>query len=94
MQEYNSDPLLALIKERNLIDDLQFEEVQQEMARTGKPSSEILSDFGLVDSDTQLQLIAESLGTEVVNLDNVQFTPELSGTSCGTGTAVGARAAS
>jgi type IV pilus assembly protein PilB len=77
MQEYSSDPLLALIKERNLIDDLQFEEVQQEMARTGKPSSEILSDFGLVDSDTQLQLIAESLGTEVVNLDNVQFTPEL-----------------
>jgi len=77
MQEYNSDPLLALIKERNLIDDLQFEEVQQEMARTGKPSSEILSDFGLVDSDTQLQVVAESLGTEVVNLDNVAFTPEL-----------------
>ncbi|HEY2981483.1 MAG TPA: ATPase, T2SS/T4P/T4SS family [Anaerolineales bacterium] len=47
------------------------------MARTGKPSGEILSDFGLVDSDTQLQLIAESLGTEVVNLDDVQFTPEL-----------------
>jgi type IV pilus assembly protein PilB len=77
MQDYNSDPLLALIKERNLIDDLQFEEVQQEMARTGKPSAEVLSDFGLVDSDTQLQLIAESLGTEVVNLENVQFTPEL-----------------
>ena len=77
MQDYNSDPLLALIKERNLIDDLQFEEVQQEMARTGKPSSEILSDFGLVDLDTQLQLIAESIGTEVVNLDNVEFTPEL-----------------
>jgi type IV pilus assembly protein PilB len=77
MQEYSSDPLLALIKERNLIDDLQFEEVQQEMARTGKPSSEILADFGLVDLDTQLQFIAEHLGTEVVNLDNVQFTPEL-----------------
>jgi type IV pilus assembly protein PilB len=77
MQDYNSDPLLAHIKERNLIDDLQFEEVQQEMARTGKPSSEILSDFGLVDLDTQLQLIAESIGTEVVNLDNVEFTPEL-----------------
>jgi len=77
MQDYNSDPLLALIKERELIDDLQFEEVQQEMARTGKPSGEVLSDFGLVDTDTQLQLIAESLGTEVVNLDNVSFTPEL-----------------
>lgn len=77
MQEYTSDPLLALIKERNLIDDLQFEEVQQEMARTGKSSSEILSDFGLVDVDTQLQIIAEQVGTEVVNLDGIEFTPDL-----------------
>jgi type IV pilus assembly protein PilB len=77
MQDYNSDPLLALIKERNLIDDLQLEEVQQEMARTGKPSSEILSDFGLVDIDTQLQVIAEAVGAEVVNLDGIEFTPEL-----------------
>ncbi len=77
MQDYISDPLLALIKERGLIDDLQFEEVQQEMSRSGKSSGEVLSNFGLVDTDTQLQLIADSLGTEVVNLDNVQFTPEL-----------------
>ena len=77
MQDYNSDPLLALIKERNLIDDLQLEEVQQEMARTGKPSGEILSDFGLVDTDTQLQIIADSLGTEVISLDSIEFTPDL-----------------
>src|SRR5688572_9185931 len=77
MQDYNSDPLLALIKERNLIDDLQFEEVQQEMSRTGKSSSEILSDFGLVDGDTQLQVMADHVGTEVVSLDGIEFTPEL-----------------
>ena len=80
MQDYTSDPLLALIKAQSLIDDLQFEEVQQEISRSGKSSSEILSDFGLVDVDTQLQLIADSLGTEVVNLDNVEFTPELMAT--------------
>ena len=77
MQDYTSDPLLALIKAQSLIDDLQFEEVQQEISRSGKSSSEILSDFGLVDVDTQLQLIADSLGTEVVNLDNIEFTPGL-----------------
>src|SRR6266498_1945781 len=77
MQDYTSDPLLALIKERNLIDDLQFEEVQQEMTRTGKSSSEILSDFGLVDIDSQLQVMAEHVGTEVVSLDGIEFTPEL-----------------
>src|SRR5262245_41520807 len=77
MQDYTSDPLLALIKERNLIDDLQLEEVLQEMSRTGKSSNEILSDFGLVDGDTQLQIMAEHLGTEVVSVDGIEFTPDL-----------------
>jgi hypothetical protein len=31
----------------------------------------VLSDFGLVDTDTQLQIMAESLGTEVVNVDGI-----------------------
>ena len=77
MQEYSSDPLLALIKERGLIDDLQYEEVVQEFQRTGKPIAQILADFGLVDGDTQLQIMAEHLGTEVVNIDGIEFTPEL-----------------
>ena len=77
MQDYHSDPLLALIKERNLIDDLQLEDVLQELTRTGKPSGEILSDFGLVDTETQLQIIAENIGTEVVSLDGIEFTPDL-----------------
>jgi type IV pilus assembly protein PilB len=77
MQDHHSDPLLALIKERGLIDDLQLEEVLQEQQRTGKSIGEILSDFGLVDTDTQLQIMAEHLGTEVVIIDTVEFTPEL-----------------
>ena len=81
MQEYSSDPLLALIKERGLIDDLQYEEVVQEQGRTAKPISQILADFGLVDIDTQLQVMAESLGTEVVTLDGMEFPPELKRTA-------------
>src|SRR5213596_3531487 len=77
MQDYTSDPLLALIKERNLIDDLQLEEVLQEMSRTGKPSGDVLADFGLVDTETQLQVMAEYLGTEVVSIDGIEFTPDL-----------------
>jgi type IV pilus assembly protein PilB len=77
MQDHHSDPLLALVKERGLIDDLQLEEVLQERQRAGKSISEILSDFGLVDIDTQLQIMAEYLGTEVVLVDGVEFTPEL-----------------
>ncbi len=70
MSDYISNPLLALIKERNLIDDLQLEEVLQEQTRSGKSVSQILQDFELVDMDTQLQIIAEHLGTEVVDLQD------------------------
>ncbi len=77
MQEHSSDPLLALIKERNLIDDLQLEEVMQEQGRSGKPFGQILQDMGLVDLDTQLQITAEHLGTEVVSLSEKELTQEI-----------------
>ena len=77
MSDYISDPLLALIKERGLIDDLQLEEVTQEQSRTGKPFSQVLADFGLVDIETQLQVMAEHLGTEVVSIDGVEFSADL-----------------
>src|SRR5437867_7261305 len=77
MSDIVSNPLLALVKERNLIDDLQLEEILQEQARSGKTVSQILQDFQLVDIDTQLQITAEHLSTEVVNLGDLELTPEL-----------------
>jgi len=76
MSDIFSNPLLALVKERSLIDDLQLEEVLQEQNRSGKTVSQILSDFQLVDIDTQLQIMAEHLGTEVVSLNDVDLSPE------------------
>src|SRR5207247_3839548 len=77
MSNIFSHPLHALVKERNLIDDLQAEEVLQEHTRSGKPIDQILSDFGLVDTDTQLQIVAEHLGTEVVSLNGADLDPEI-----------------
>lgn len=77
MAEVLSHPLISIIRDRGLIDDMQLEEVTAEFNRTGRPVGEILADYGLLDTDTQLQLIAEYLGTEVVNLAEVDFTPEL-----------------
>jgi len=69
MPEETSNPLLALIKELSLIDDLQYEEVLGEFKRSGKPVSQILQDFGVMDLDTILQVMADHLGTQVVKLD-------------------------
>lgn len=77
MPEVVSNPLLELIKERNLLDDLQLEEVLQEHSRSGKPLGQILHDFGLIDKETQLQIIADHLGTEVVQIQERDLTPEV-----------------
>lgn len=77
MAEVLSHPLISIIRDRGLIDDMQLEEVTAEFNRTGRPVGEILADYGLLDVDTQLQIIAEYLGTEVVNLAEVDFNPEL-----------------
>ena len=66
MPEDLSNPLLALIKEQGLIDDLQHEEVLGEFKRTGKPVSQILQDFGILDLDTILQAIAIQIGPDHV----------------------------
>jgi type IV pilus assembly protein PilB len=77
MPEAVSNQLIEIIKDRQLLDDLQLEEVFQEVARSGKPVEDILHDFGLIDRDTQLQLIADYLGTEVVQIRDGDLTPEV-----------------
>ena len=77
MPEVASDPLLSLIRERGLLDDLQYEEVVQEVGRTGKPVLQVVQDYGLLDLDSALQIIADHLGTMVVAVDMEQMTPEV-----------------
>src|ERR1051326_5626286 len=76
MADVTTIPLLALIQERGLVDDLQLEEVLQEHTRSAKPVIQVLQDFGLLDLETILQLMADHLGTEVVELRDVDLTPE------------------
>ncbi|HXR06976.1 MAG TPA: hypothetical protein VN765_06575, partial [Candidatus Acidoferrum sp.] len=72
-----SSPLLNLIRDGHLLDELQLDEVKEEHNRTGKPIEEILSDFGLMDTETRLQMIANHLGTEVIQLSGKDLTPEI-----------------
>src|SRR5277367_5027503 len=72
-----SDPLLDLLKEKGMIDDLQFEEVMAEHGRSGKPTMQIIPDFGIMDQDSVLQVVADSLGTQVVSLKDREFTQDV-----------------
>lgn len=84
MADISSIPLLALIQERGLVDDLQLEEVVQEHTRSGKPPIQILQDFGLLDLETILQLMAEHLSTEVVELSDLDLAEDVLKTVPGT----------
>jgi type IV pilus assembly protein PilB len=77
MSEEVSSPLLSLIKEQGLIDDLQYEEIAAEFKRSGKPIMQTLQDFGILDMDAILQAMANHLATEVVDLKTRQIGPEL-----------------
>jgi type IV pilus assembly protein PilB len=77
MPEDISNPLLSLVKDQGLIDDLQYEEVLGEFKRTGKTVSQILQDFGILDLDTILQAIGSHLGAPVVTVRERDLTPEL-----------------
>jgi type IV pilus assembly protein PilB len=77
MAEEVSSPLLSLVKELGLIDDLQYEEVASEFKRSGTPVIQLLQDFGIMQLDDVLQVMANYLGTKVVSLRDVRLTPEL-----------------
>jgi type IV pilus assembly protein PilB len=77
MSQESSSPLLALIKEQGLIDDLQFEEVGAEVKRSAKPVIQILQDFGIMDLDSILHVISNHLGAEIVTVKESDLTPEL-----------------
>ncbi|MGA3180451.1 MAG: GspE/PulE family protein [Verrucomicrobiota bacterium] len=75
--DFASSPLLNLVRDQHLLDDLQLDEVKEEHNRTGKPISEILNDFDLINTETQLQMTANYLGTEVVQISRLELTPEI-----------------
>src|SRR5262245_45600807 len=77
MAEEISSPLLSLIREQGMIDDLQYEEVAGEHKRTGNPIIQILQGFGIMDLAAVLQVISNYLGSEVVSLRDTEISAQL-----------------
>ena len=77
MPEEISNPLLSLVREQGLLDDLQYEEVVAELKRSGAPVFQLLQDFGIMKVDDILHVMAANLGTEVVSLRDREYSPDL-----------------
>ena len=77
MAEDISNPLLALMREQELIDDLQYEEVVAELKRGNAPVVQLLQDFGIMKLDDILHVIAGHIGADVVSLKDREYPPQL-----------------
>jgi len=77
MSDVITNSLLVLIRERGLGDEQDLEAVQGEHNLSGESVSTLLAKDGLVDVPTQLELIAEYLGTDVLDLSEIEFTDDL-----------------
>lgn len=73
----NSEMLLSFLRDNGKIDQLQMTDLLEEQSRSGKPIEDVISNSGIITLTEMYQLIAQALGTEVVDLSTMEFPPEL-----------------
>ncbi|MBL7078002.1 MAG: Flp pilus assembly complex ATPase component TadA [Kiritimatiellae bacterium] len=71
------DPVMQLVQERTTLTDELASDIHDEQASTGKPVRQILVDMGLLTEDQLLELFADYLGTEVINLPATDVPPDV-----------------
>ena len=69
----NPEMLLAFLRDNGAIDETQYFDLLDEQSRTGKPIEEVISNSGVIELPQMYQLIASTLGTEVVDVSNMEF---------------------
>jgi type IV pilus assembly protein PilB len=77
MSDEISNPLLTLVREQGLVDDLQYEDIAAEFKRNATPIIQILQDFGIMKLADILHVEAMVLGTEVISLRDAELPAEL-----------------
>ena len=77
MEGILTSPLLSLIAERQLADPQDLEAIQGEHNMSGAAIPKLLHDQGVLDTASQLELVAEYLGTDVIDITAIEFTSEL-----------------
>lgn len=77
MAEEVNSPLLNLLREQGMLDDLQYEEVAGEFQRSATPVIQLLQDFGIMKLHDILHVMANALGTEVVSIKDHEVTQDV-----------------
>lgn len=73
----NTTSLLDILKDAGLISAADGEEIEREVAATGKNAEDAVVDLGYVSEDSLYQALADSLGAERYNLAEFAPSPEV-----------------
>ncbi len=76
MFETETNVLRLIIEEQKILSPEQLDEAVAEHERTGKALAQVLVDFGLLTSDELYQMVAHHLGTEFIQLKDVDIPTE------------------
>lgn len=77
MLSAENQSLRDILLAEGICDENQLQEVEEEHDRSGKPFPEVLVDYEIISEDRLLELIAQNLGTEVIDLRQLEVTREL-----------------
>ncbi len=71
------DPLIQALMDQHILASEQLDDIEEEHVRTGKSVREIILNMELISEDDLLAVIAENLGTQVVNLPEMDIPPDV-----------------
>ncbi len=77
MLDPESETLKGILVSEDICTENQLLEIEEEYHRTGKPFATLLMDFGIITEENLLQLIATSLGTDVIDLTGLELSKEI-----------------
>ena len=77
MPEQEHDPLLALLLERGVLTAEQANDVREARKATGKPTRNVVLNLELMTEDRLLEILAEHMGTRVINLPATDIPPDV-----------------
>ncbi|HSI86926.1 MAG: GspE/PulE family protein [Candidatus Methylacidiphilales bacterium] len=73
----NPNLVLSLLQDSQYIDDNQFADLLEESTRSGKTIAQLTSDYGIIDTPKLYEIIAQHLGTYVIDLQQIHFSPQV-----------------
>ncbi len=77
MLDPESETLKGILVSEDICTENQLLEIEEEYHRTGKPFAQLLMDFGIITEENLLQLVATSLGTDVIDLTGLELSKEV-----------------